>query len=149
MWPYRHAGAGRRELGRVVLTSLATAARIELDARRARGQRLRARRAERRLAELEEALDRFERGAPPLTPAWHSRPEAELATVLAAFASVGVLAAVAALRGPQGLLVGALDVVMLLATVTWFCVAVSRRTRPRGVTVDPPDGGSPPPGVGR
>lgn len=144
MWPYRHAGAGRRELGRVVITSLATAAQIELDGRRARGQRLRARRAERRLAELEEALARFERGAPPSTPAWYSHPGAEIATVIGALGCVGVLGAVAALRGPQGLLVGALDIVMLLAIVMWFFVAVSRRTRPPRVTADPPHGGWPP-----
>ena len=56
------SGGGRRVLGRVVLVSLADRARAELDERRARGQRLRAHRALRRLEELERALDRFDRG---------------------------------------------------------------------------------------
>jgi hypothetical protein len=115
---------------------------MELDVRRSRGQRLRARRAERRLAELEAALDRFERGAPPVAPPWYSRPEAEIAAVAASVATVGALAGVVALRGAEGALVGALDVLMLLAILAWFSVAVSRRARPRRVTTDPPNGGS-------
>src|SRR5205823_2998557 len=67
------SGSGRRALGRVVLVSLADRARAELDERRARGQRLRAHRALRRLEELERALDRFDRGAPPLTTPWFRR----------------------------------------------------------------------------
>jgi len=60
------SGGGRRALGRVVLVSLAERTRVELDERRARGQRLRAQRALRRLEELERALDRFDRGLAPL-----------------------------------------------------------------------------------
>jgi hypothetical protein len=47
------SGGGRRALGRVVLVSLADRTRAELEERRARGQRLRAQRALRRLEELE------------------------------------------------------------------------------------------------
>lgn len=142
MWPYRHAGAGRRELGRVVLASLAATTRAELETHRARGRRLRARRAERRLAELEEALDRLESGAPPLPRPWHAGPGAEAGTVVAFLASVAALATVAALKGPEGVLVGALDVVMLLAALAWFSVAVRRRTRRRDARVLPPNEGS-------
>jgi Flp pilus assembly protein TadB len=141
VWPYRHAGAGRREFGRVVLVSLAASARAELETHRARGRKLRARRAERRLAELEEALERLESGAPPRTRGWHDSAAAEAATASAFVATVVVLAAAVAMRGPAGLLVGALDAAMLLAAVTWFLVAVGRRARPRGGTLPPPNEG--------
>jgi Flp pilus assembly protein TadB len=142
VWPYRHAGAGRREFGRLVLVSLAATTRAELETHKARGRRMRARRAERRLAELEEALERLESGAPPRRHAWYGSPGAEAAVVVALLASVAALAAAVAVRGPEGLLVGALDVVMLLAAVGWFAVAVGRRARVRGVAPSPPDGGS-------
>lgn len=141
MWPYRHAGSGRREFGRLVLASLAESARAELETHRTRGRRLRARRAERRLAELEEALERLESGELPRRHAWYARPEAEAATVAAVLLSLAALAAIVALRGPNGVLVGVLDVAMLLATVAWFAVAVGRRTRPRR-TPHPSNGGS-------
>jgi hypothetical protein len=70
------SGGGRRALGRVVLVSLAERTRAELDERRARGQRLRAQRALRRLEELERALDRFDRGLAPLPTPWYSQPSA-------------------------------------------------------------------------
>lgn len=144
MWPYRHAGAGRREFGRLVLVSLAASARAELDTHRARGRRLRARRAERRLAELEEALERLESGAPPRVTPWYDRPGAEAVAATAFVASVAALAAAATMRGPVGVLVGVLDAIMLLAAVAWFAVAVSRRTRGRRGAFHPPNGGSRP-----
>lgn len=143
MWPYRHAGAGRREFGRVVLVSLAATTRAELETHRASGRRLRSLLAERRLAELEDALDRLERGAPPLRRRWYSHPGAEAATVVAALASVAALVAAVALRGPAGALVAVLDVAMLLATLAWFWVAVGRRTRARGAGPSPPNEVSP------
>lgn len=142
MWPYRHAGSGRREFGRLVLASLAESARAELETHRTRGRRLRARRAERRLAELEEALERLESGELPRRHAWYARPGAEGMTATAVLVSLAVLAATVALRGPKGVLVGVLDVVMLLATVAWFAVALGRRTRPRRVPRPPNEGSS-------
>lgn len=143
MWPYRHAGAGRRQFGRVVLASLVASAQADLDTQRARGRRLRTRRAERRLAQLEEALDRLERGAPPLRHAWYSQPGAEAATVVAFVGSVVALALAVALTGTDGAVVAVLDVVMLLATLAWFCVALNRRTRRRGAPRHPSNEGSP------
>jgi hypothetical protein len=142
VWPYRHAGAGRREFGRVVLASLTASARAELDTQRALGRRLRARRAERRLAELEEALERLESGAPPQTHAWYTRPGAAAVTGTAFLVSVVVLAAVVGMRGPDGVVVGVLDVTMLLATALWFSAAVGAHTRARRGAPSPPNGGS-------
>ena len=149
MWPYRYAGAGRREFGRLVLASLAANARAERDTLRARGRRLRARRAERRLAELEEALDRLESGAPPRRHAWYAEPEAEAATAGVFLVSIAVLATVVAMRGTGGVLVGVLDVAMLLAALAWFWVAAGRRTRSRGAAAPSPNEGSPKTGGGR
>jgi Flp pilus assembly protein TadB len=141
VWPYRKAGAGRREFGRVVLSSLAASARNELESRRERGQRLRARRAERRLAELEEALDRLEQGLAPARPQWYATGVAlALATAGVIAAGAGLVAAVV-VRGTSGPLVGALDVLMLVATLAWFSAAAGHRAR--GVRRHPPNGGSP------
>jgi Flp pilus assembly protein TadB len=143
VWPYRHAGAGRRQFGRVVRASRGASARADLDPQRAHGRRLRARRAERRLAELEEALDRLERGAPPLRHTWYSQPGAEAATVVAFLGSVVALGVAVALGGTDGALVAALDIVMLLAALAWFCVAIGRRTRRRGAPRHPSNEGPP------
>jgi hypothetical protein len=126
-----------------VLVSLAANARAELDTHRARGRRLRARRAERRLAELEEALDRLESGAPPRRHAQPLGPEAEAAAAAVFVASIAVALVVVAMRGTGGVLVGALDVAMLLAALAWFSVAAGRRTRSRGAAAAPPNEGSP------
>lgn len=130
MRPQRQAGSGRREVGRLILASLAASARAELDERRRQGQRLRARRALRRLEELERALDRLERGVPALPPPWYAR-RGVLATVLLAWAAgVGVLVAALVVHGPSGVVVAAADVVMLVATLAWFCIKVARRPPP-------------------
>jgi ribose/xylose/arabinose/galactoside ABC-type transport system permease subunit len=143
VWPYRHAGAGRREFGRLVLASLADAARIELDTHRARGRRLRARRAERRLAELEEALERLESGAAPFRARWYARPGAEAATTLALLASLAALVTAVVTGGAHGVLVGVLDVAMLAATLAWFAAAVAGRSVRRRAASPPNEGWSP------
>jgi Flp pilus assembly protein TadB len=140
--PHTRSGSGRREFGRVVLTSLVAGVRAELEERRARGQRLRARRSLHRLQELERALDRLERGLPALPPPWYARPGAlGAASALWAATLCALIAAVVA-NGPSGLLVGAADVVMLVATLAWFCIAVARRGRREADGRRPPNGGS-------
>jgi hypothetical protein len=135
----REAGSGRREFGRIVIASLADSVRAQVEEHQARGRRLRARRAERRLAELERQLDLLDRGLPVLPTVWWARRGA-LAVIAALWlASVGALIAAVAARGPSGALVGTTDVLMLLATLLWFSVAVARRRR------SPPDEGSPSP----
>jgi Flp pilus assembly protein TadB len=136
----RGAGTGRREFGRIVVASLADSARTQLEEHRARGRRLRARRAERRLAELERQLDLLDRGLPVLPTAWWARRGALAAIAGIWLATVGILVAAVAANGPSGVLVSVIDVVMLLATLLWFCVAIARRPRR-----SPPDEGSPHP----
>jgi hypothetical protein len=143
------SGGGRRALGRVVLVSLAERTRVELDDRRARGQRLRAQRALRRLEELERALDRFDRGLAPLPTPWYLRWGAYTAAIVALLAAAGALAALVAVHGPSGLLVGIADVALILATLVWFTVAIARRAPREGVTGPPPNEGSPGQGEGR
>ena len=121
------SGGGRRALGRVVLVSLAERTRVELDERRARGQRLRAQRALRRLEELERALDRFDRGLAPLPTPWYLRWGAYGAAIVALLAAVGALVSLVAVHGPTGLLVGIADISMLVATLVWFTIAIARR----------------------
>jgi hypothetical protein len=144
LWPYRHSGSGRREFRRVVLTSLLKSAQAELEERRTRGQHLRARRTLRRLEELEQQLAQLEALGAPLPRPWYAAASAEAATAVAGVVALAVLALLVAARGSEGVLVGAVDVLMLLATVTWFSVAVARHGRRR-----PSFEGSPGPEVGR
>ena len=136
------SGGGRRALGRVVLVSLAERTRVELDERRARGQRLRAQRALRRLEELERALDRFDRGLAPLSTPWYRRWGVYAAALVALLVAAGALLALTAIHGPSGVIVACVDVAMLGATLVWFSVAVARRTPRDGVAGRPPNEGS-------
>jgi len=148
MWPYRRSGAGRREFGRLVLNSLVKSARAELEERRTRGQRLRARRALHRLRELEQSLDELERLGTPLPRPWYMRRAAEAAAAAAGIAAAGLLAAVVGGHGPRGVLVGVLDVAMLAATIAWFAIAVVRRS-PTSVPAPPSHEGLASSGFGR
>jgi hypothetical protein len=136
------SGGGRRALGRVVLVSLAERTRVELDERRARGQRLRAQRSLRRLEELERALDRFDRGLAPLPTPWYLRWGAYGAAIVALLATVGALIGLVAAHGPAGTLVGVADVAMLAATLVWFSIAIARRAPREGVAGCHPNEGS-------
>jgi hypothetical protein len=143
------SGGGRRALGRVVLVSLAERARVELDERRRRGQRLRAQRTLRRLEELERALDRFDRGLAPLPTPWYRRFGVYAAALAALLVAAGALLALTALNGPSGLIVASVDVAMLGATLLWFSVAVARRAPREGVAGRHPNEGSSGPVEGR
>jgi hypothetical protein len=136
------SGGGRRALGRVILVSLAERTRVELDERRARGQRLRAQRALRRLEELERALDRFDRGLAPLPTPWYLRWGAYGAAIVALLAAVGALVSLVAVHGPTGLLVGIADISMLVATLVWFTIAIARRAPRDAVSGRHPNEGS-------
>jgi hypothetical protein len=136
------SGGGRRALGRVVLVSLAERARADLAERRARGQRLRAHRALRRLEELEAALERFDRGDPPLPTPWYLRRGSLAVAVLAVLAAAAGLVSAVVMHGPSGVVVGVADVVMLLATLVWFGVAVAHRPPREGAVGRPPNEGS-------
>jgi hypothetical protein len=138
----RRSGGGRRALGRVVLVSLADRARTELDERRIRGQRLRAHRALRRLEELEQALDRFDRGDPPLAKRWYLSRGVLVVAGLVMLAAIAALAVAVVAHGPSGITVGAADLVMLLATLVWFGVAAARRAPREGAVARPSNEGS-------
>lgn len=143
------SGGGRRALGRVVLVSLADRTRAELEERRARGQRLRAQRALRRLEELELALDRFDRGLAPLPRPWYLGWGAYAGAILLLAAATGLLACSVTMNGASGLLVGIADGAMLVATLVWFSLAVARRTPTARVAGRPPNEGSAAPDEGR
>ena len=143
------SGGGRRALGRVVLVSLAERTRVELDERRARGQRLRAQRTLHRLEELERALDRFDRGLAPLATPWYLRWGAYAAAIVALLATLAALVSLVAIHGPTGILVGVLDVAMLVTMLLWFSIAVARRAPREGVTGHHPNEGSSGGGGGR
>ena len=136
------SGGGRRVLGRVVLVSLADRARAELDERRARGQRLRARRALRRLEELERALERFDRGDPPLQAPWYLHRGALAAAAVVLLATVGALVSAVVAHGPSGVVGRGRDSAMLLATLVWFGVAVARKAPREEAASPPPNEGS-------
>jgi hypothetical protein len=136
------SGGGRRALGRVVLVSLAERTRIELDERRARGQRLRAQRALRRLEELERALDRFDRGLAPLPTPWYLGWGAYAAAIVALIGASAGLIAIVAIHGSSGVIVAIADVAMLVATLVWFSIAVARRAPREGVRGPHPNEGS-------
>jgi hypothetical protein len=143
------SGGGRRALGRVILVSLAERTRVELDERRARGQRLRAQRALRRLEELERALDRFDRGLAPLPTPWYLRWGAYAAALVALLVAAGALLALTAIHGPSGAIVACIDIAMLVATLVWFSVAIARRAPREGAAGRHPNEGSSGPFEGR
>lgn len=130
MRPQRQAGSGRREFGRLILVSLAASARAELEERRRQGQRLRARRALRRLEELEQALDRLERGVPALPAPWYARRGVLAGVLFVWAASIAVLVAALVMHGASGPAVAVADLAMLLAALAWFCIMVARRPPP-------------------
>lgn len=143
------SGGGRRALGRVVLVSLAERTRAELDERQSRGQRLRAQRTLRRLEELERALDRFDRGLAPLPSPWYLGFGAYAAAIVVLLGVVGALVALVAIHGPSGALVGIADIVMLVAALVWFSIAIARRAPRERVTRPHPNEGSSGQGEGR
>jgi hypothetical protein len=142
VWPSRGSGAGRREFRRLLLSSLAASAQREVEERRRRGQKLRARKALRRLEELERQLEQLESGSPVLPAPWYARPGAKGAVSAVWLATLVALVLAVAARGTAGVLVGILDVAMLLATLVWFSVAVAGREAGKGVAAPPSNGGS-------
>ena len=123
----RHGPAGRAEFRRLLLDSLIASATSELELRRSRHQRLRARSAERRLGQLQR--DRRALDADRLTR--RSRGWLRAAAtgyVVTALWIVGavLLGAQIASRGVQTRLTIAGDVGMLVLSLLWFLLAVAR-----------------------
>ena len=123
----RHGPTGRAEFKRVLLDSLIASAASELELRRSRHQRLRARSARRRLEDLtrerrELDADRFRRRA------W-SWPRAAATGYLVTglwLAGATLLGVQIAFHGVHSPATIAGDVAMLALSLLWFLLAVAR-----------------------
>lgn len=123
----RHGPTGRAEFRRIVLDSLIASAASELEVRRSRRQRLRARSAERRLAELlyERRVldgDRYV----PRPWKWVRAATTGYAVTIAWFVGAGLLGAQIVLHGVHSRLTIAGDIGMLALSLLWFLLAVAR-----------------------
>src|SRR5204863_4843905 len=121
-----HGPAGRAQFRRTILQSLIGSAEAEVALRRSRRQRLRARRAERRLDELRRQLLALENGyRRPAGNRWRS---AALGRAVGALWIVGavLLGIEIAVDGVDSTTVIVGDAAMLALTVVWFLLAVAR-----------------------
>jgi membrane-bound ClpP family serine protease len=121
-----HGPSGRVEFRRTVLRSLIGSAEAEVELRRSRRQRLRTRRAERRLDQLNRRLSELENGYRPAAVRWV--PSATLGRVVALLWLLGaaLLAAEIAADGVHTTRVIVGDCAMLVLSVLWFLLAVAR-----------------------
>jgi hypothetical protein len=85
----------------------------------------------------------------PLPRPWYLGWGAYAAAIGALVAILAGLACLVVIHGPDGVLVGVVDVAMLVATIVWFSIAIARRAPREGVPVRPPNEGSPGGGAGR
>jgi hypothetical protein len=123
----RHGPTGRAEFRRIVLDSLIASAASELEIRRSRRQRLRARAAERRLTELlyeRRALedDRFV----PRPWKWVRASSTGYVVTVAWLVGAVLLGAQIAVHGVHSRLTIAGDIGMLALSLLWFLLAVAR-----------------------
>jgi len=115
----------RLEFRRLLLESRIGVTESELAARRSRGQRLRVRRVERRLAALRELLRGLE-GERPSRRARMSSPTLGYAVTALWLAGAATLGVELARNGLHTAVAAAGIVVMLLLSVLWFALAVAR-----------------------
>ena len=137
-----HGPSGRTEFRRTILRSLIGTAEAEVELRRSRRQRIRARRAERRLDDLHRQLSALEPGYPRSTGnRWfRSATAGRIASVLW-LAGAGLLAFEIAGDGVHSTKVIVGDAVMLVLSLVWFLLAVARVpvTEPRGADAARPE----------
>jgi len=115
----------RGEFRRLVLESRIGVTESELAARRSRGQRLRARQVERRLAALRE-LQRVHAGGRPARRPWMSSRAVGYAASLVWLGGAALLGVELARHGLHTTAAVVGIVVMLLLSVLWFVLAVAR-----------------------
>ena|SRR5439155_5855074 len=130
-----HGPSGRTEFRRTILRSLIGTAEAEVELRRSQHQRIRARRAERRLDELQRQLSALESGyAKSAQNRWfRSAAAGRLVTVLW-LVGAGLLAFEIVVDGVHSTQVIVGDAVMLVLSLVWFLLAVARVpvSEPRG-----------------
>lgn len=122
-----HGPAGRAQFRRTVLQSLIGSAEAEVELRRSRRQRLRARWAERRLDELRRELSWLDDGY--LRPAGRRwRASAALGRAVGVLWLLGavLLGLEIAVDGVHSTTVIVGDVAMLALSVVWFLLAIAR-----------------------
>jgi hypothetical protein len=120
-----YAREGRVEFKRLLLESLISSTAAEVEQRRTRRQRLRARRAERRLAELQR-LDQALAHGSTARLAWFRRPGAGYVVGTVWVVGVVLLAAEIVMNGLHTRVTAVGDVVMLVVSLVWFLVTVAQ-----------------------
>ena len=121
-----YARDGRREFNRVYVASLTASVERQVEQHRAKQQRLRLRRAERRLAELKRVYAPEAETVPEARAATdEARPVAALVTVTAAWlGSAAILALCVSLR-LEPAVTGVADLSLLAVSLVWFVLAVA------------------------
>jgi membrane-bound ClpP family serine protease len=129
-----HGPTARREFRRTLLRSLIGSAEAEVELRRSRRQRLRTRRAERRLGELRRQLSALDDGLRPERSRWARSPVLGRVVSILWVAGAVLLGAEIAAEGVHSTEVVVGDVVMLALSLAWFLLAVARVpfSEPRG-----------------
>jgi hypothetical protein len=122
-----HGPAGRAQFRRTVLQSLIGSAEAEVELRRSRRQRMRARRAERRLDELRRELSALEDGyRRPLGHRWRRSAMLGRTVGVLWLAGAVLLGLEVATGGVDSTTVIVGDVALLVLSVVWFLLAVAR-----------------------
>ena len=123
----RHGPSGRAEFRRVLLDSLIASATSELELRRARHQRLRARSVERRLDHLRRERRQLDAGS-YTRQTWRWARGSVAGAVVTGLWLLGaaLLAVEIVVRGVHSRLTIAGDLAMLALSLLWFLLAVAR-----------------------
>jgi hypothetical protein len=123
----RHGPAGRAEFRRVLLDSLIDSATSDLELRRSRKQRLRARSAERRLEDLRRERRALESGdLSRHSWQWIRSPAAGYVVTAGWLVGATLLGAHVVVDGVHTHLTVVGDITMLVLSLLWFVLAVVR-----------------------
>jgi hypothetical protein len=134
-----HGPTARAEFRRTLLRSLIGSAEAEVELRRSRRQRLRARRAERRLDGLRRELSALDDGRRSARSRRAQSPALGRAVSVLWLAGAVLLGAEIAANGVHSTIVIVGDVAMLALSLAWFLLAVARVpfSEPRGAESAP------------